>query len=352
LVCGIAVIGCGSSDSGGSGSASSGGGSSSPSTAKVSISIGQYTALYASIFIAQTQGFYKQAGVDVTIQGNGTNYATAMLSNHADLTLSGPTSAFAPAQQGKATRVVAETTRALPGGILVAKDSPIKTLQDLAGKKFAAFAPGSSSYGFGEAVSSYIQQHGAKKAMDVAVQSSTSGDFGELVASGAADATQENPEGAIPLLNAGKVRWLVAPGDPLMTTLIPATVVGFSVWTLQDHIDKNETGIARFVAGLRMANKWIAAHSDAQVAQSLSKVGGFSAIKMPDLVAAVKLDRTNYPTEDGNISQERWDKDSIPVWKTWKMDLNVEDPTFSWAKIVNMKPWNDSTAIVDKAGGA
>jgi NitT/TauT family transport system substrate-binding protein len=313
---------------------------------ELTLSIGQDTASYAQIFIADIEGLYERAGVSVTIDNNGTNFASVMLSGRAELTVSGPTASFPAATEGKETAVIHEVTYGLPGGILVAADSPYKTLMDLSGKKIATSARGGARYGVSKALSDYIVEQGGEP-LDLAIETSLTGGFAQVVVSGTVEATEATPDEAIPVIASGRARWLVPPGSPEMAKFVPPDMVGYSIWTTKDNIAEKDAAVSAFSAGLRLAQQWIADHSDEEVAKALQTREGFGKLKFEDVVAGVKLSRNNYPEPEGFISQERWETVSLPTWSTWGLELDVNDPAYSYDQRVDMTYWNAGTEIVE-----
>jgi ABC-type nitrate/sulfonate/bicarbonate transport system substrate-binding protein len=354
LAAALAVAGCGNSSSTNNEASSSGGGTGSGPDPTLTVSLGQYTAVQPALFLGQALGLYKKAGVNVDFQLNGTDFATDVLAGRADVAISGPAGALAAAFQGKDTAVLAEVTRGTPNGIVVKTGSPYTSIMDLSGATVAGYAPGTSSYGAVQLVSHYIVAHGGKPLISKAT-SSASGVFVDQVVSGAVDASSEVPEGAAPYIKTGKARWLVAPDNPVMAKIMTPDMVGYSVWTLRSNIASKRTAVVRFMAGMRLAWAWLKTHSDAQVATELAKVPGFQQLLQADpglLKTVVPQERVFWPTAAGYISQTRWDKVTLPVWKQWALPYNLNSATASWKQRVDMSYWQQASGLVKTLQGS
>jgi NitT/TauT family transport system substrate-binding protein len=101
-----------------------------------------------TVQIAEDKGFFKQQGLNVTVQTETTTNAgtTGLLSHTMDFTTENYVGMFAQEQavKGLNLKIVADNSQTSPGlyVMLVAKDSPFKTLADLKGKKVGFPAKG------------------------------------------------------------------------------------------------------------------------------------------------------------------------------------------------------------------
>ena len=95
--------------------------------------------------VAIEKGFFKQAGVDITgvISGEGGGTSVrAVIASSLGYGETSPAAAIAAIAQGQDIKIVAIGSRSLADNvIIVMPDSPIKSVQDLKGKKFAISNP-------------------------------------------------------------------------------------------------------------------------------------------------------------------------------------------------------------------
>ena len=95
--------------------------------------------------IAIEKGFFKQAGIDITGvisgAGGGTSVRSVIASDHGFGDVS-PAPVIAAIEQGQDIKIVALGSRSLADNVvIVMPNSPIKSVKDLKGKKFAISNP-------------------------------------------------------------------------------------------------------------------------------------------------------------------------------------------------------------------
>jgi NitT/TauT family transport system substrate-binding protein len=140
--------------------------------------------------VAMAKGFFKQEGANVTgiltSAGGGTTLRN-MLAGNAPYAEVNPNAVIAAAQQGADVKIVSDNVLTVAEFVwAVKKDSPIKTVKDLKGKKLGYTNPRSTS----QALATLVLQSGGLKADDAELVKT--GGFGEGVAAldtGLVDAT-------------------------------------------------------------------------------------------------------------------------------------------------------------------
>lgn len=133
----------------GSASPSATGSSASPGAVKEAkkITIGYLNVMDdAQAILAYDAGLYKQAGLDVDLKlfSSGTDLVKAIVGGQVDAGVLGFTNALTWASQGADVKVVGGAQLGFHS-ILVNKDSSIKSVEDLKGKKLASQKPGSTA---------------------------------------------------------------------------------------------------------------------------------------------------------------------------------------------------------------
>jgi NitT/TauT family transport system substrate-binding protein len=104
-------------------------------------------AQFAGFYVAQQKGYYKEAGIDLTINPGGPNLLTEnLVASGADtFGLSGGTdSVLAGVEKGLPIVSVGVAHQITPFVFVARKDGPIKTLKDFEGKKVTAWFTGSN----------------------------------------------------------------------------------------------------------------------------------------------------------------------------------------------------------------
>lgn len=318
---------------------------------KLSISIGSDTSRYADLYVARYEGFFRKAGIDATISNNGTTYATTLLAGRADLALSGASGTFPFIHQGRPLKIVYATGFGNSSGFIVRTDSPYHTALDLGkGGVTIGIQPVGLLRGQANALSNYITANGGK-APRLTLASSTSGDFASLVAGGVVDTSAVDFNTAAPYIQAGKVRWIddLKPGSPLMEKFFPPDVVGISFWGAPDVIQQKHNEIVRFIAGLRMAERWLSTAKDTTIATVLhNSVPTLGQLSIATIQQSLQYDRSVWALkQEGYISAAAWNA-SIPVWSQWNLGYDITGPTYGYKAVIDMSDWNAATPIVNK----
>ncbi len=113
----------------------------------VKLIYGAFTASNGPIWIGEDQGLYEKYGLDLTVvHGRGATPIQAMASGTVDLGHFAGPSVIAANLGGSDLVFVAAQTNYVVLSIWTKKDSPIKSLADLAGKTIGVGAPGSATH--------------------------------------------------------------------------------------------------------------------------------------------------------------------------------------------------------------
>lgn len=306
--------------------------------------IGAYTPAYTDLFIAQEQGFWKKAGVDVTLTNAGTQITATFLAGRGDLLVGGGAFGFPYVEQGKNLKLVYTTNYGTVNGFAVKSDSKYTNALSLGGASVATYGV-SESIGLPKALSNYIVSKGGKPLNLLSLANST-GDLASFVAGGGADTTIVSTGVAAPYLSAGKLRWATGlePQSDLIRQLEPLTTPGPSFWGFQDTLTQKKESIIRLIAGLRMAERWLAKQSDATVAKELHTVEGFSVQTEAQVLSGVQTSRPNWAIkQEGFLSASDWKASLTGVWTNWNIPVDLTSPKFSYSNLVDMSYWNAST---------
>ena len=105
------------------------------------------TLLYLPLYIAIDKGFMAKHGLNVSklTAGGSANSVATVISKSATFSVQDPMTAVLAAQRGVGIKLVSSVVDGVPVWLVVKKDSPIKTIADLAGKQIVTGTPPSTS---------------------------------------------------------------------------------------------------------------------------------------------------------------------------------------------------------------
>ena len=215
--------------------------------------------------VAIEKGFFKQAGIDITGvisgAGGGTSVRSAIASElgYGDVS---PAPVIAAIEQGEDIKIVALGSRSLADNVvIVMPSSPIKSVTDLKGKKFAISNPKS----LGEMTAVLVFEQAGLKPDDVQ-RVALGGLSGALTAleNGVVDAT--SIPGILFMMRGGESKYRVLLGPKELPLLPPAIGIATS-GLMKNHPDK----LRALLAGRRAGVKFIYEHTADAIA-ILSKV--------------------------------------------------------------------------------
>jgi ABC-type nitrate/sulfonate/bicarbonate transport system substrate-binding protein len=323
---------CGSS--GGSSAGSSG------SIPTVTIGLTGQDAIFADVVLAQQQGYFKQAKVNVKLLDQEASATTNGAAGRVDLVGSGTPSAMPPATNGRQTSIVYEYISGNgDAGIVVAANSKAKTVMDLSGERIITKGVGSGSYGAAKKWSAYIVAHGGKALQIVPVESTGSMDA-ELGSSQVQAGTGSLTQYTGPL-SQGKLKILVSPSSALAYSVFPKTMVGNSYWGLKSNLQKNKTGVSRALSAISKADAYINSHSVSNVSKILEASAYLKGLTPGDVVAGVQADKPFYANTLGSISPQAW-ATTLSVDKAFGLTVDLAAPTLQYKAIVDMSYLNSA----------
>jgi NitT/TauT family transport system substrate-binding protein len=215
--------------------------------------------------VALDQGFFKKAGIDITGvisgAGGGTSVRSAIASElgYGDVS---PAPVIAAIEQGQDIKIVTQGSRSLADNVvIVMPNSPIKSVKDLKGKKFAISNPKS----LGEMTAVLVFEQAGLKPDDVQ-RVALGGLSGALTAleNGVVDAT--SIPGILFLSRGGESKYRVLLGPKDLPLLPPAIGIASG-----DLIKKHPDKLRALLAGRRAGVKFIYEHTDDAI-KILSKV--------------------------------------------------------------------------------
>ena len=233
-------------------------------TTAVRLSEVTHSVFYAPQYVAISQGFFADEGLTVELSNGGgaDKVMTAVVSGQADIGLAGPEASIYVAQQGKEDPPVifAQLTRR-DGSFLVGRsDGPFRW-ENLRGSTII----GGRAGGVPEMTLEYVlRQHGLTPGEDVTVDTSVQFNMmaGAFTGGGGDYVTLFEPT-ATEVEQAGKGYILCSIGQE--SGEIPYT----AYFANRSYLTANAGTVQRFTNAIARAQRWVAEHTDREVAEAI-----------------------------------------------------------------------------------
>ncbi|WP_078623176.1 ABC transporter substrate-binding protein [Streptomyces prunicolor] len=241
------------------GSGASSTSTSSDGTTKVTV-LRSSGALFEPLYIAQQQGYFKDAGLDVTIKVGAqdtSQNAPSVLNGEAQFAMTDSSGFLKGAAKNLpvriATGLVSATTRTEPtDGLLVKKNSSIKSFADLEGKTVGLAALGGTI----QFITEYLVEKDGGDPSKVKFVSLPTTSLNDAVSSGKTDAVYSF--GAF--YAAGKQAGLRSIGDGMND--LPGITQGL-IFSSQKYLSGNSATAAKFTGAVAKALAYANAHPEA-----------------------------------------------------------------------------------------
>lgn len=262
LALALAVAGCGAKKEDGKASPSPAGTASQPAElTKVKFSEVIRSIFYAPHYVAMSQGFFKQQGLDVdmsTAQGSDKG-AAALIAGTADISLVGPeTAIYIYNQKGEKSLKVFYQLTMKDGSFLLSRNKADSfKWSDLEGKKVIGWRPGSAPQ---MVLNSMLQKEGVA-GTDVVTNIASTAMAGAF-ASGQGDYIQLFEPVASTLIQQGKAYYAASLAD---FGAYPET----SYVATSDYIAKHPDIVRKFANAVAEGAKWLNSASDDDIVKAL-----------------------------------------------------------------------------------
>jgi ABC-type nitrate/sulfonate/bicarbonate transport system substrate-binding protein len=307
---------------------------SSSLTVAVAVTGTPFTPLY----LAQSLGYFKQAGVNVKFDDNASATGVALLTSHqADLFVVGPGAVFSLNQQGQPTSIIYNMDSGGTGSIEVLGNSPVKNLMQLSGQRVGSLTVGGSSYGDASAYSNYIVKHGGKPMQIVPLGNQT--DLIDALMSGSVSATVDSRSWFASQITSGQVRLAVNTTDTALVKklgVIPEGISETGIFGLNSDLAAKRSTIVRFLQAVAKAAEYAQAHSPTQIAASLVKLPDFTGMTAASVALSETFDKPFLSPDFGTVPQATWTK-QLASYAEWGLEgVNITPQAFPFNKVVNM----------------
>ena len=232
---------------------------------KVTLNEVTRSVFYAPLYVACSKGFFAEEGLEVDIVTGGGSDAsmTALLSGEADAALMGPETGIYVTNQGKADHpmIIAQLTKR-DGSFLLGREADGSfDFSKLKGKSIIAGRPGGMPY---MTLLYVLRQHGLEPGSDVEVISNIQFNLmGGAFESGTGDYVTLFEPTATEVEQAGKGYILCSIGQE--SGEIPYT----AYFANRSYLTANAGTVQRFTNAIARAQRWVAEHTDREVAEAI-----------------------------------------------------------------------------------
>ena len=231
---------------------------------RVRLSEVTHSVFYAPQYVAMSQGFFRQEGLEVELTNGGgaDTVMTAVVSGQADMGLAGPEAAIYVMNQGKEDHPVifAQLTKR-DGSFLVGREPGPFSWEDVRGRTII----GGRAGGVPEMTLEYVlRQRGIEPQRDAVVDTSVQFNMmaGAFTGGNGDYVTLFEPT-ATEVEQAGKGYILCSIGQE--SGEIPYT----AYFANRSYVEANPETVQGFVNAMALAQQWVAEHTDRQVAEAI-----------------------------------------------------------------------------------
>ena len=212
------------------------------------------------LYVAQEGGYYKKHGVDIELIhfSGGGEVVRAVSSGASDIGMVGTSAAIIAVSRGEPMRIFSAWSAPSFGIVfIVPVNSPIKTVEDLAGKKVGFTRPGSVSH------TGLVAALAAMKIKADAIPVGAPGDGWAMLKAGRIEATWHTAPDVYSLIDRGEARILFDSSEYLKDYQQGALAAA------ETTLAKSADALTKFLAAIEEANALISAN-----ATEASKLGG------------------------------------------------------------------------------
>ena len=299
-------------------------------------------------FVAQAQGFFKDAGVEVTFMDNvGSNVPTVVASGQADIAQSGLGTPLVLTGQGRQTVIIFNSLSGTGSSVM---GSPgVTKLDELKDQRVASMAAkGTTTYG-----SAAWYNHKYKLNMDLVPFADPAAGAAALASGQVKGAVGDAGYYAEAVAN-GKAEYIYDTRDPeVRKQVIGDDVADAGYFGLKENLDKKREAVNRFMTAILRAGEYMDSASDEDLAADLQSFPVYQAFPketFPTLVKRARGHWTMIPPGNGFISDEAWDA-TLERLQYWGLDgFDKSDPQFAYDNMIDMAPFEEAEKRAADAG--
>jgi ABC-type nitrate/sulfonate/bicarbonate transport system substrate-binding protein len=295
----------------------------------LTVSVPSNTPVQGVVAVGLSQGYFRAEHIDLRVVMSGSSVVTTVVSGQADLGQIGMPGPMLPAADGKETSIVYATSGGGAGAYFAAIPGVTQPAQC---KKVVSTGVGTSTYAW---AAYYKKAFGAS--YEIIPQSQQAASIA-LLTSGQADCSVNGPSFFAPLLDSGKVHFIVNP--TVASTLpkgYPAGLLEGATFGLKLTLQAKREVIVRYLRAQQKAVEDMMKLPDAQLAKLIVKQDGWDTVPVAEMAAQVKAVRPHISQGHGYIAASLW-----PAELDWLTSGGVtlkggaSDPVWSYVNRVDM----------------
>lgn len=294
----------------------------------VALSAGNTTPL-APIYLAETLGYAKQEGLDLTVKTVFANSLNLVVAGEGDLSVIGVSSALVPVREGKETSIVYAISSGLGTGFMAASPN-VKSIADCT--RVSTSRAGSAV--FSSAMAYKTMGGGKFNILEL-------GDANQIVASvlsGGSDCAVSALAVLQPGLEKG-LHLLVDPRNP--ATVPPNTIqntVSSGLWGMKDNLRQKRQAVEKLMRALKRVEQFIKTASPEQVAAELIKHPDFKTYTPDAIARQVVGEKLFWFPDGGYVRNANW-PGTLAYYKYGLPFIDAGNKLYSWDERVDMSYW-------------
>lgn len=294
----------------------------------VLLSAGNTTPL-APFYLAETLGYAKQEGLDLTVKTVFANSLNLVVAGEGDLSIIGLSSALVPVRDGKETSIVYAMASGLATGFMAASPK-VKSIADCT--RVSTSRAGSAVF---SSAMAYRNFGGGKFTI---LELGDANQIVPSVLSGGSDCAVSALAVLQPGLEQG-LKLLVDPRDP--KTVPPNTIqgtYGSGLWGMKDNLQKKRPAMEKLMRALKRVEQYIKTNSNEAVAAEVIKHPDFKTYKPDAIAKQVEAEKTFWYPDSGYVRQSNW-ANALTYYKYGLPFIDHANKLYSYEARVDMSYW-------------
>jgi ABC-type nitrate/sulfonate/bicarbonate transport system substrate-binding protein len=316
------------------------GGSSagSQTLTKLSVGLGGPDASAAPLYVAYQKGWFKQEGVDVSINNTMGNTLNSVVAGQSDIAECCIAATLVATNQGKPMSLITAVVGGGEVGLMVGTvDSPSKCTRMSTG------FPG------GTVLMWTMRYQKLLKAKWDIIQNQDPSQIPNLVISGQANCAVLTSTIAAAGLNAGKFHVLIDPSKP--STLppgFPQGILEVAFWGAPAHLKAEKTAVTAFLRAWLKAVAFIKQAPPEQVATILRENPDWKTLSQEQVIFSVQDVKPYLAPRSGYITTSSWPDWLDFIKEAGETFVDPADPKFSYKNMVDMSYYRSAGGQVPK----
>ncbi|MEX2194317.1 MAG: ABC transporter substrate-binding protein [Thermoleophilaceae bacterium] len=344
LAASLAVAGCGDDDDDGGGN-----GEASQNLQALKVGIPTVASDFTS-YVADSQGFFEEEGLDVTIQdGTAANTASLVSSGDVDIAQFAAATPLVVSAQGRQTSIIYGLSGGGQGGSIIGAPGEVDTIEkfrELSDCRIGTFPPGSSAYGYAALYNENL---------DLGCDLVPFQDAPSQIAALAAN--------RVDVIVGALGNWTEALGDEQVVLLMdsrdpdqreefigepfPETVF----WGIAETLESKRESVAAFLSGIDKARQFLQDSSTEEIAEAVSEYESFSSLPEAALHNGIETFKAyvGVGSDDGFITEDQWSVglERYALWGLPRFDAQADSNSYENA--VDMSYYTDG---IGEPGGS